>query len=100
MGVSVVRGLGFVFPCRRDGAGRFGLFKSSVVAVLARMVHASKWATPGVRVGLWRRESASARVGFVACIQNRSKNERQSRFCFSGACLSQAPDELHLVGES
>ena len=53
----------------------------------------------GVRMGVWRRESARSRMGRVARLQNRAADSEEGRPEFSGARVSQAALEFHVVGE-
>ena len=73
--------------------------KVAAQAVSARMVHASQRADPGLRVGFRRREPAGARLGVLARFSNRQEAHRPSGLRVPRNRLSQAADELHLVGE-
>ena len=53
--------------------------KDQLISDAARMVHAPERPDSCVRVGVWRRQSAGARVGRVAGLQDREEAPRQRR---------------------
>ena len=68
--------------------------------LLARVVHASQRPAAGVRVGVWRRESAGARLGRDARLSDRAASDGEGRRRIPRARVSQIAHQLHLVGES
>ena len=74
--------------------------KEQLDAAAARVVHAPQRAVAGVRVGVWRCESAGACVGGVARLQDREEAARRGRPRVSGARVPEAAAQLHVVGES
>ena len=73
VGVPVVRRLGPGLPLRAAGAGRSGLRQGAARADAARVVHAPERPAAGLRVGVRRRQSAGARLGGVARLQDRAE---------------------------
>ncbi len=95
----VVRVLGPGVPLPAAGAGGLRLRQRATHPAAARVVHAPQRAASRLRVGLRRRQSAGARLGGVAGVQDREEAPRQGRPRLPGARLPQAAVELHLVGQ-
>ena len=87
------------FHCVRACARRLRVRQGPADPAAARVVHASERAVAGVRVGARRRQSARARMGRVACLQDRKASPRHGRSAVPRARLPQAADQLHLVGQ-
>ena len=79
-------------------ASRPRVREASAGAAVARMVHASQRADPGVRVRARRRQPAGACVGMLARVQD-DRPARAPRPPVPGAHLPEAAAQLHLVGE-
>src|ERR1051325_8867119 len=60
------------------------------------MVHAPERPTAGIRVGVWRCESASSRLGRVARLQDREEAPRSRRYSFSQARFSKDADGMNI----
>ena len=99
VGVPVVCRLGPGLPHHRPRADRSGLRQVTADPLPARVVHAPQRPDPGLRVGLRRRQSAGARVGRLARLQDRSPRDRRGRPRLSREGLPEAAAELHVVGE-
>ena len=63
----MVCGLGSGFPLRSLALVDSEFAKEQLVLML-REWYMHEWATAGIRMGVRRRESASARVGQLACV--------------------------------
>ncbi len=100
MGVSVVCVVGHGVSLRGAGADRSRFRQGAAHSAAARVVHAPQRAVAGLRVGVRRRQSAGARLGGLARVQNREARPRLRGPRVSRARLSQAAAELHLVGQS
>ena len=100
VGVPVVRRMGSGVPLRPARARRLRVRQGPTDPAAARVVHASQRAVAGVRVGAQRRESARARLGRLARLQDREAPARCRRSSVPRARLPQAADQLHVVGES
>ena len=100
VGISLVRGLGpgvSLLPLAHD---RSGIRQAAVDADAARMVHASQRPDSGLRMEFRRRESAGARLGRVARLQDRPQRDGRGRHANSWKKYSKDAAEFHLVGES
>ncbi len=101
VGVPLVRGLGFGVPLPAAGAGGPGVRQGPARAPDPRVVHPSERPVAGLRVELRRRQSAGARLGHLAGLQDRPQAAgRRRRPPVSGAGVPQAASQLHLVGQS
>ena len=74
VGVPLVCGLGSCLPLHPAGADRSGFRQRTASSAAARMVHASQWATSGLRMELLRCESSGSRLGGVARLQDRGED--------------------------
>src|SRR4051812_18242690 len=86
-------------PHDLNGAGRFAFCERPTRAATPRVVHAPERPDARVRVELQRCESARARLGVLARLQNLQSRGRP-RYPIPGALFSKAAAELYLVGES
>ena len=99
VGVPVVCGLGPGLSLRDAGHRRCALRQGAAPAPAARVVHAPERADARVRVGLRRREPAALRMGGAARLPDRAPADGRRRPAIPPPGLSQAPAQLHLVGE-
>ena len=79
VGVPVVRVVGPRVPCGRVRADRSRLRQAPIAAAGEGALHASERPVAGLRVGVRRRQSARARVGHLARLRTRPRDDRQGR---------------------
>src|SRR5438094_495848 len=99
VGVSVVRGVGPRVPHDRAGTDRSRLREVAAHPLPARVVHAPQRPDPRLRVGIRRRQSAGARVGRVARVQDRPARDGCARPRLSREGVPEAPAQFHVVGQ-
>ena len=99
VGVSLVCGLGPGISVHHAGAGRSRVRQGKSVGAAVRTVPASQRPDSGVRMGVFRSESARARLGLLARLPDGEAAHRQGRHRLPGKMSAQAADELRLVGE-
>ncbi len=96
VGVSLVRRVGPGLPHGRLRAHRPSLREVPIARDVPRVVPEPERRPPGVRVVLRRRQPSGPRVGRLARVGHR----RATGLGLPRAADAEAPDELHLVGQS
>ena len=98
VGVSLVRRVGPRVPHAAHGDGGSAVREGAARAHAARVVHAPERPAPRVRVRLRRRESAGARLGGLARLQD-DRPARWARSRLPRPRVPEAAHQFHLVGE-
>ena len=78
VGVSLVCRLGHRVSLHRAGPARPGVGQAAGGALAPRVVHAPERPAPGLRVGLFGRQSAGARPGRPAGLRDHARPDRRS----------------------
>ena len=95
----MVRGLGPGLSVFAAGASRCGVRQGTAVAALVRAVHPRQRPDPGLRMGVFRPQSAGTRLGGLARLPHGPRPAGRRRSAVPGEVLSQAADELRVVGQ-
>ena len=100
VGVPLVCGLGPRLSRRRDHAGRSRPRQASARADAEAAVSALQRAAARLRMEFRRRQPSRARLGDAVPVPHGPGDARSRRRRVPQACVPQAPDQLHVVGES
>src|SRR6476661_4424993 len=99
MGVSVVCRMGPGVPCDSSLLGGCGFRQGTVEPAAPGTVHSPERSDSGLRVELWRRESAGTCLGYDLSLQDGADVTGRRRPGLSQTIFSKAGAELHLVGK-